>query len=87
VRDGKRQLDLNYREAAALESTVKTLPERLRQQAVQACQGGIDRLAGMRSRLTAFEQEALGAEREIAQIVVSPLQKKSRELNAAACTP
>jgi hypothetical protein len=87
VRDGKRQLDLNYREAAALESTVKTLPERLRQQAVQACQGGIDRLAGMRSRLTAFEREALGVEREIALIVISPLQKKSRALNAAVCTP
>ena len=87
IRDGTRQLDLNYREAQALAATVQTLPERLREQAVQACQAGVDRLTSMRTRLAGFEQELATVEAEMAQLAPVPLSKRSRELNAVGCTP
>jgi hypothetical protein len=87
VRDGKNQLDLNYREAAALQTAVQQLPERLQQQAVQACQAGIARVVSMRTRVTTFEQELATVERDLGQLNVSSAQIKSRDLNDVSCVP
>jgi hypothetical protein len=87
VRDGKRQLELNYKEAAALQTAVEALPDRLQQQASQACLGGISRLGSMRTRLTGFEQDLASVDKELAQLSATATSIKSRDLNAVSCSP
>jgi hypothetical protein len=87
VRDGKQQLQLNFAEARALQATLDTLPERLRQQAVQACQAGVTRLASMRTTLDGFTQQAASAERALSDISFVTLSRRSRDVNAVACMP
>jgi hypothetical protein len=87
VRDGKRQLDLNYQQAQALKTTVETLPERLRAQAVQECRDGVTKLDSMRSRLTTYRQDLDTLERQLNQFKFIPLNAKPRDLNSVMCTP
>jgi hypothetical protein len=87
VADGKEQLALNYKQATELGAAVESLPERLRQQAVQACQTGVGRLVTMRARLQGFEKELAAMEAEAGRLSSGPAKVRSRELNAAVCTP
>lgn len=87
IRDGKQQVDLNYRQAQALKADLSTLPERLRLQAAQECREAVTKLDNMRSRLAGFEQGLAAAERELNLLTVTPLAVKSRDLNSIACVP
>lgn len=89
VTDGKEQLALNYTQSQQLAATVESLPERLRQQAVQTCQAGVNRLASMQTRLQGFQQELAKVESEVAASakMTAPPRIRSRELNAAVCAP
>ena len=88
VKDGVRQLDLNYREAVALKATLATMPERLREQEIKSCLGGMDRLAAMRARIAALNDDLSRIDGEIAAMPSSaPPPAKRRELNDVLCTP
>jgi hypothetical protein len=88
VTDGVRQLDLNYREAMALEATLATMPERLREQEIKSCLGGMEKLAAMRARIAALNDDLSRIDGEITAMPSSaPPPAKRRELNDVLCTP
>jgi hypothetical protein len=87
VTDGKEQLALNYTQASGLNAAVEALPERLRQQAVSTCQAGVNRLAGMRTRLQGFEKDLAAVEADSRGLSSGDVKIKSRELNSVSCTP
>jgi hypothetical protein len=89
VADGKQQLALNYKQATDLAAAVESLPERLRQQAVQACQAGVGRLATMQTRLQGFEGELAALESELKDLAAATtaIKIRARELNPVSCLP
>jgi hypothetical protein len=86
VRDGKRQLALNFTEAQGLDTAVKSLPERLRAQAIQECQDGVNRLDAMRARLAGYQESLATAQRDLNQFTFSPLNGRNVEMNPVAWT-
>jgi hypothetical protein len=87
VTDGKEQLALNYTQSIELSAAVEALPDRLRQQAVQACQAGVARLTTMRGRLAGFEKELTTVDSEIRGLSSTSVKIRPRELNAVSCAP
>ena len=87
VRDGKRQLDLNYQQAQALKTVNESLPERLRLQAVQECREGVTKLETMRARLTGYQKDLADLERQMGEFNAASLAGKSRDLNSITCVP
>jgi hypothetical protein len=88
ITDGKQQLALNFKQATELAAAVESLPERLRQQAVQSCQAGVSRLATMRTRLQGFERELAALDAELEGLSAAAAVKiRARELNPVSCTP
>ncbi|MEO8075741.1 MAG: hypothetical protein ABI818_05380 [Acidobacteriota bacterium] len=85
VTDGRRQLELNYREAASLKATLEALPDRLRGQEVKSCQSGLARLAAMRAKTAALQEDLARVDREISALVSTPRPARRRNLNEVLC--
>ena len=87
VEDGRRQLDLNYREAHSLEFRLASVPERLRDEEVKSCQAGVGRLEAMRAKLTELEGSVSQATQDRAAITVVRPAGRRRDLNDILCDP
>jgi hypothetical protein len=85
VTDGKRQLDLNYREAVSLKATLEAMPERLRSQEVRSCQSSVARLSTMRAKTAALEEDLARVDRELATLASTPRAPRRRDLNEVRC--